>query len=749
MTTSNDYQNFIAGKLHKAPSTGLTTLPTLSDQLFPFQRDIGGWALKKGRAAIFADCGMGKSAMQLTWAHHVPGRVLILTPLAVAAQTVNEALKFSIPNVEQSRGTFSDDSKIVVTNYEMLEHFDLSKFTAVVLDESSILKSYDGKFRNLIIDSFKDFRWKLACSATPAPNDFMELGNHSEFLNVMSRTEMLSMFFVHDGGETQKWRLKGHAEDLFWRWMCSWSVNVRSPSDLGYDNGGFQLPPLNIKQVSITATKTLEGYLFPVQAATLQERIAARRETVEERAAKTAELLATKPTEQWIVWCNLNSEASAICALIPDAVNVEGSDTPEFKSKAMVDFTTGAIRVLVSKSSICGYGMNFQNCHNVAFLGISDSYENFYQSVRRCWRFGQMKEVNVYCVTSDIEGAVVKNIERKEIDAKQMADRMAEHMLNYMRMEIKGQTRETMEYKRDTKTGKDWTMELGDCVEVTRTLEDESVHYSIFSPPFSSLYTYSNSERDMGNCGTHDEFSKHFEFLVKDLFRVLKSGRLVSFHCMNLPTSKSHHGYIGIHDFRGELIRMFQDAGFIYHSEVVIWKDPVVAMQRTKALGLLYKQLRKDSAMSRQGIPDYLVTMRKPGENLEPVTHTHESFPVGVWQNYASPVWMDINPSDTLQFRSARDDKDEKHICPLQLQVIRRAVELWSNPGDVVLSPFGGIGSEGHVSLKMGRRFIGIELKESYWKQACKNLAVAHQETRDMFTVAEDAVEDDCLATSA
>lgn len=281
--------------------------------------------------------------------------------------------------------------------------------------------------------------------------------------------------------------------------------------------------------------------------------------------------------------------------------------------------------------------------------------------------------------------------------------------------------------------GRNFVMYNGDCVEVTGGLADESIGYSIFSPPFASLYTYSNSERDMGNAKNDDEFFAQFEFLVKQLFRIMKSGRNVSFHCMNLPTSKERDGYIGLKDFRGDLIRMFQKHGFIYHSEVCIWKDPVIAMQRTKAIGLLHKQVLKDSCISRQGIADYLVTMRKPGDNQDPVSGAFDHYvgdnfeskgnlSIDVWQKYASPVWDDINPSDTLQYRSAREDKDERHICPLQLQVIHRGLQLWSKKGDVVLSPFAGIGSEGYESIKMGRKFIGIELKESYYNQAVRNL---------------------------
>lgn len=290
----------------------------------------------------------------------------------------------------------------------------------------------------------------------------------------------------------------------------------------------------------------------------------------------------------------------------------------------------------------------------------------------------------------------------------------------------------------DQVQGQNYALYHGDCVDVVKGIPDNSVHFSVFSPPFASLYTYSNSDRDMGNSKTHEDFTNHFQFLVQELYRALMPGRLVAFHCMNLPSSKARDGFIGIKDFRGELIRSFQAEGFIYHSEVCIWKDPVTAMQRTKAIGLLHKQVKKDSAMSRQGIPDYLVVMRKPGTNPEPVAGPLTSYAgdnppsrtgqkdkdsINIWQRYASPVWMDINPSDTLQFRSARDNNDERHICPLQLQVIERSIQLWTNPNDIVLDPFNGIGSSGHVALKMGRRYVGIELKESYYRAAITNLA--------------------------
>ena len=739
------YQAFLARKAINAPATGLASVPPLNASLFDFQRDIVAWALKRGRAALFEDCGLGKTAQQLEWARivaeHTGGNVLILAPLAVAAQTVREGEKFGI-TVRQARKQSDVQPGITIANYEMLEHFDPAQFSGVVLDESSILKSYDGKTRTAIIEAFARTPFKLACTATPAPNDYMELGNHAEFLGVMSRVEMLAMFFVHDGGETQQWRLKGHAEKDFWRWLASWAVCIRKPSDLGYDDGDFTLPELILHQVTVKVESPTDGFLFPVEASTLQERLQARRGTIAERVEHCA-AVANATSEPFLIWCNLNEESAQLKAAINGAVEVKGSDSAEHKEKAMLGFTAGDVRAIVTKPSIAGFGMNWQHCAHMAFVGLSDSYEAFYQAVRRCWRFGQKRPVNVYVITAETEGAVVANIKRKERDAMKMAEAMVEHMKDLNAEAVRGVTREKADYVRDVNRGNGWTLHLADCVEVAAEIPENSLHYTIYSPPFASLYTYSNSDRDMGNCKDDVAFMEHYRFLVRELYRATMPGRLVSFHCMNLPTSKQMHGYIGIRDFRGELIRLHEAEGFIFHSEVCIWKDPVTAMQRTKALGLLWKQLKKDSAMSRQGIPDYLVTMRKPGTNPENVSHTAEDFPVELWQNYASPVWMDINPSDTLAYREARENNDERHICPLQLQVIERAVKLWSNPGDVVFSPFAGIGSEGYTALRMGRKFLGAELKPSYWQQACKNLEqaiaerdeVASSKAADLFNV--------------
>ena len=733
------YEEFLRSKARSFSPCGLTDIPKLHPAMsgdHQHQYDVCAWALKLGRAAAFLGTGTGKTLIEEEWARvvseHTKAPVLSLAPLAVAHQSVTEAAKFGLTATYLERPT-AEMRGHIITNYERIDAFDPADFAGIALNESSILKAFDGRTRNEIIERFAGTPWRFASTATPAPNDYMELGNHAEFLGVMTRAEMLATFFVHDGGDTQKWRLKGHARSEFWKWVCSWAVSMRKPSDIGYDDGGFILPPLTMHEHMVDVDEPTEGMLFALPAQTLQERIAARRDSVGERVGACAAVVNAQPTEPWILWCNLNSEAEALEKSVPGSVNLTGSDSPTEKTRKMVDFVEGRIRVLVTKPSLAGFGLNWQHCAREAFVGLNDSWEQFYQAVRRCYRFGQKRPVEVHIIAASTEGAVLENIKRKDAEAEHMAEQMVENMQDLTRMHLRGISREAAPYVREVRSGKHWTMHLADCVELAGEMADNFVDFSVYSPPFESLYTYSDSERDMGNATSTEQFWEHYRFLIAEQFRVMKPGRLVSIHCMNLPTSKVRDGHIGLRDFRGEIIRAFEDAGFIYHSEVCIWKDPVTAMQRTKALGLLHKTIRNDSSMSRQGVPDYLVTMRKPGENPEPISHTHEDFPVTLWQRYASPIWMDINPSDTLQYRSAREHNDERHICPLQLDVIRRAVKLWSNPGDLVWSPFAGIGSEGVVALEMGRDFIGSELKRSYYGQAVRNLGNALSASTGLF----------------
>ena len=438
-----NYNEFINSKRISFESAGLDIdRKQLNPQLYDFEKDIVKWALAKGRAAIFADCGLGKTSMQLEWAYqvckHTGGKVLILAPLAVAPQTKAEGKMFGIKvTICESQADVS--RTINITNYEKLDRFIARDFVGVVLDESSILKSFTGKVRNAIIQNFANVPYKLACTATPAPNDFMEIGNHSEFLGVMTRTEMLAMFFVHDGGETSKWRLKGHAESIFWEWMASWSVVIGNPRDLGYTVDGYDLPCLNLNQIIVDGNEPLS---IPL---TLSERRQARKNSLEERCQAAANLVNTS-SEQWLIWCDLNDESKRLSELIHQSIEVKGSDKSEHKIRSMLGFSDGSVKCLVTKPSIAGFGMNWQNCSNMIFVGLSDSYEKFYQAVRRCWRFGQSREVDVYIIISSKEGCVIENIERKQKDSEKMKRNMIEFTKEITKKELKKTCRISTQY---------------------------------------------------------------------------------------------------------------------------------------------------------------------------------------------------------------------------------------------------------------------------------------------------------------
>ena len=905
------YEEFVQSKRRTEVPTGHNP-GELNQHLFDFQRTIVAWAVRRGRAAIFADTGLGKTLMQLSWAHevasHTGGAVLVLAPLAVSEQTIEQGAKFGIEVKRVPKGESVDGAGIWITNYERMDAIDFASLAGLVLDESSILKSHDGKTRAKIIEQSQMVPYRLSCTATPSPNDFDELGNQCEFLGVMTRNEMLATYFVNDTGDTGTWKLKGWGSERFWEWMGSWSVVLRSPADLGFDGSRYELPPLEYFE-HVVETEPLGDDLFSRPAMTLTDRRKAQRNSIESRCKALANVVNADTSEPWLIWCHLNDEADFLASLIPGSVNVQGSDSPEFKvcgsrwflgddslqndvfsdklsvtekellgwmtkkkldaltcgsttkktkknlgqgqensetsttrqetqstqqtqsgkkeqgqqlengllkiqknekrsesknmaltqqgmTQCLIDnmdcaqsagqairaireaddsmlttvtplvspggcFATPAIldlessktqsevlieqsstsekqtrsgRVLISKARIFGYGLNMQHCARMAFVGLDDSFEKFYQAVRRCYRFGQERSVHVHLFTAENEGQILANLKRKEKAHNELSKNMVEFMKDIMDKELQGTANIVDDYKEDTYTSERVTVHMGDCVKWAKRMDSDSIDYSVFSPPFVDLFTYSNSDHDMGNCTSDEEFNQQFRYLVDELFRVIKPGHNVSFHCMNLPTTKMRHGHIGVRDFRGELIRIFQEAGFIYHSEVCIWKDPVVAMQRTKALGLLHKTIRENATMSRQGLPDYVVTMRKPGDVVDRVKHDGvDDLPVDLWQKYASPVWFDIDQSKTLNKLPARDDKDLKHMCPLQLDVIERCIHLWSQKGDLVFSPFTGIGSEGYMAVKMGRRFIGTELKPSYFELACQNIEEAKKEQGGLF----------------
>jgi DNA modification methylase len=745
----NDYQELLKSKIGKVQEVGFNA-KDLNANLFDFQKYIVEKACKMGRYAIFADCGLGKTLMQLSWAEqvvkHTNKPVLVLAPLAVVQQTIREGSKFRIEVQKFNIGASFYDAAIYITNYEQLKNIDVSIFGGVVLDESSILKNFTGKNKKLIISSFKKTPYKLACTATPSPNDLNEIGNHSEFLNVLDAQDMRAKWFVRDEG-MNNYRLKGHAKTDFYAWISSWSVMISNPSDIGFDGSSYVLPKLNYIQKEIKTDKKDNGKLFnetSVNATTFNKEL---KITLIPRMEEAARMV-NESDESFIVWVNQNAEDQKLRKLIPDAVSVCGSEKPEVKANKLLGFSDDEYRVLITKKKIAQFGMNFQNCRNQIFAALDFSFEALYQAIRRSYRFGQKREVNIYIITTDTMENVVKAIERKQ--------KQFEEMQNEMNKQINGKKyglRNTYEYD-EVKTDKYWLMK-GDSTQELKRVPDNSVDLIVFSPPFSSLFTYSNYIHDMGNNETHEDFFKQYEFLLKELYRVLKPGRLMCCHTKDLAVYKNSSGYTGLYDFTGDHHRAVENIGFKYHSKINIWTDPVLEMQRTKTQRLLYKQLRKDSSYTGVGLPEYVTVFRKwEGDEKEwtPINNKNaDNFPLDTWQRWASPVWnvekediqhyeevvkaftqqswMDIKRTDVLNNREGTDLGDEKHIAPLQLSVIKRCVQMWSNVGETVLTPFLGIGSEIYESVKLGRYGIGCELKDKYFYTAVKNVNKAIAKT--------------------
>ena len=717
-----EYNEFLEMKKTQRIESGFAVEDAdLNPALFDFQKYCVKRALAVGKFALFEDCGLGKTIQQLEWAQkvfeHTDQPVLILAPLAVISQTIKEGEKFGykVMDYDEMMPNNIDECGIFITNYDNLPNVDVLSFGGIVLDESSILKNFQGKTRTYIIEQFKRTPYKLACTATPSPNDTTEICNHAEFLDVMSRSEMLAMYFVHDGGSTSDWRLKGHAKQSFWDFVSTWAVMLNKPSDIGFDDNGYDLPPLNVIQDIVETPKRDNGMLFNISAVSATEFHKELRLTYKIRLDRVAEMVKARPDENFIIWIGHDDEGKYLRSLLPEAIEVKGSDSREYKKEKLLGFGNGDFRILITKLKIAQFGLNYQNCHNQIYASLDFSFEATYQGIRRSYRFGQKEAVNIYLITTD----TMQNV-KDSFDAKQKAfNEMQSAMTEAMNRNIKNKIiLKKMEVSNQYKSER-CDIRLGDCVQLIQSIPDESIGFSIFSPPFAELYTYSDKLEDMGNSKDYQEFFKAFKFLVKELYRVMWGGRNIAVHCMDLPIQKGKEGYIGLRDFSGMILQAFTEVGFIYHSRVTIWKNPVTEMQRTKALGLLHKQVGKDAAMSRVGIPDYLMVFRKEGEHEHPV---HCNISVDTWQKYASPVWMDINYSNTLNATKGRDEADEKHICPLQLDTIERAITLWSNEGDTVLTPFLGIGSEVYEAVKLNRFGIGFELKESYFKEAIKNI---------------------------
>jgi DNA modification methylase len=740
-----DYEAFLQSKQFRQVAYGKEVdRADIHPMLHPFQKDVTTWATMKGRCAMFLDTGLGKTFCQLEWARLLGEKTLIVAPLSVSRQTVREGRKIDI-DVNYVRDQGQVTGPISITNYEMVEHFDFSQFGAVILDESSILKSIGGKTRKLLTELCADVPYRLCCTATPSPNDYTELGNHTEFLGICSRAEMLAMFFINANKEHtyyidgkayrkkgsnksgQEWRLKHHAEEPFFRWMASWAIVMIKPSDLGYDDDGFVLPPLNLHTHFVRSDYKPDDRLFFTHIRGVREQAKIRRATLNDRLRMLVNTV-NGDDDQWIVWVGLDDESTAAANAISGAVEVVGADSPDEKAQAFEDFQDGRHRALVTKLTVGGFGMNFQNAHKMAFFGLGHSWEQFYQGIRREWRYLQKHPVDVHIIMSDIEDGIYQNVMRKDRQARRLREQMVKQLENFEKEELGMVAPLKDDYREGTVSENGWTAMLGDACERMRELGDDSIDLSVYSPPFADLYTYTSSERDLGNSRDWDEFFNHYAFIIREVLRVTKPGRVTCVHTSDIPALAQNDGYIGIKDFPGRVIQAYEREGWIFHGRIVISKNPQAQAIRTHSKGLLFVQLRKDSVNSRPALIDQVLLFRKPGDNAVPITPVDNGeMDNEVWINWAAGIWTDINETNVLQhgYNSGRAHDDEKHICPLQLETIERCVKLYSNPGEMVLSPFGGIGSEGYVALREGRRAVIIELKKSYFDEAIKNLRAA------------------------
>jgi DNA modification methylase len=746
---NSDYTAFLQSKKLTVPAAGITVQPgEVSAALFPFQRQIVLWLVRKGRGAVFADVGLGKTIMQVEWARLLNVRTLFIAPLAVTHQTVREAqdkLGVTIRYISSS-DQITDDCLFYIINYEMLHHINPDLFQAVALDDSSILKNMTGVTKKKLVDMFQRTPYRSCWTATPAPNDVTELGSHAEFLGVMRQVQMTSVFFIHEAGVFQgvkesRWRLKRHAKQEFYRWLASWSVALRKPSDIGFSDEGYVLPKLNVTPITVASDYTPEGMLPGIGMGAISATDAGlvRRQSIVQRAEVVARMVNGDP-EQWIVWTGLNDEANHLAGILQDSVNVHGSMNPDDKSKHLMDFVNGKDRVLISKSSIAGMGMNMQQCHKMIFFGINFSWEDYYQSVGRILRFGQKAEsVDVYVVISEQERPILNVIEQKGKEAQKMVEELIQASKSFMEAELQGVDRTTWTYREGEASGKSWRLLLGDSCERLKELESDSVHLSVYSPPFSDMYVYNNTPRDLSNSMDLEEFFQHYAFIIRENMRVTLPGRIACVHVQDPKTFKNKEGYRGLKDFTGQVIDAYTREGWIFRSRITIDKNPQIVASRNKDNDLLFVTGKRDSTNLAPMATDYLLVFKKPGDNPVPVTpYANGEMTEDDWISWAHAVWYDIRETDVLNVAAARADDDSKHMCPLQLPLIARCLKLWSNPGELILSPFAGIGSELYEAVRLKRRGVGIELKPEYHAVACRNLAEVEQASTqiDLFTFA-------------
>jgi len=629
----------------------------------------------------------------------------------------------------------------------MIDIFDFSKFRAVVLDESSILKAIGGKTKKKLTALCQNVQYKLSCTATPAPNDYIELGNQVEWLGICRASEMLAMFFINankeltfsDGNKIYRkkgsnkggteWRVKHHAEQAFFQWLSSWAIALIKPSDLGYDDDGFILPPLNLYPHFVTVDYKSEEQLFFSHIRGLKDAANIRKQTIINRLGKLQEIIKGSK-EQWIIWTGLSKESQIVSSAIEGSVEVKGDHPAEYKAKMFEDFQDGKYNILVTKPKIGGFGMNFQNAHNMVFFGLNYSWESYYQCIRRQWRYMQERPVNVYIIISDVEMSIYKEIKRKDALAKRLRQELIKQVKDYEKGEIRLKKQSIPEYQENKIYGHNWTAYNGDCVDVLKKLNEKSVDLSVYSPPFADLYTYTDTQRDLGNSKNWDEFIAHYVFVIRQVLRVTKPGRLSCVHVSDIPAMAQKDGYIGVRDFPGAVIKAHKKEGWTFYGRCFIQKNPQAQAIRTHSKALLFVQMRKDSADSRPALVDQILLFKKPGENLIPVMPVkNNELDNETWIEWANGIWTGISETNTLQYSKARGVDDEKHICPLQLETIERCIKLYSNPGETVLSPFAGIGSEGYQAIKFNRKTILIELKKEYFNVLQRNIKAIESET--------------------
>jgi len=751
-----EYQEFLATKQHKIGDCGkIIDRNLIHPMLFDWQKDIVQWSCKKGLCAIFLDTGLGKTIIQLEWSRLMGENTLMIAPLSVARQTVRESRKIGLDvKYVRSQLEITGDNKLWITNYEMIDSFDYSKFGAVVLDESSILKSIGGHTRQRITELCVGIKYKLCCTATPAPNDYIELGNHTEFLGICKMSEMLATFFINANkehtieieGKTYRkkgsnkngteWRLKHHAEKTFFQWLSSWAITMTTPSDLNYDDNGFILPELKVNPIFISSDYKPTDQLFFTELHGIGDRAKVRKSTIQDKL-ETLKRIVDGDNGQWIIWCGLDEESKLAKSLFGDAVEVKGSDKLEDKIQALEDFQDNKIRIMVTKTKIAGYGMNFQQSHNQVFFGLNDSWESFYQAIRRQWRYGQKEPVNVYMILHDVETEIYQNVMRKDAMARRLKASLIEQIKDFEKGELGLNTQISSEYHTDIVKGDNFTAMLGDSCERLKEVEENSVDMSVYSPPFADLFTYSATERDLGNCRDSSEFFKHYQFIIREILRVTKPGRLTCVHTSDIPAMAQRDGYIGIKDFPGDVIRAYEKEGWVFVGRAFVPKNPQAQAIRTHSSALLFVSLRRDSSDSRPALIDQILLFKKDGENQVPILPVKNGeIDNETWIEWANGIWDGISESDTLQFSRARGEDDEKHVAPLQLGTIERCIKLYSNPKETILTPFLGIGSEAYMALKLGRKAIGIELKPEYFKVAINNLKRAESEVniKDMFS---------------